>query len=130
AVLALVAGAGADHRPAAVAADRAVLLHAERVHAALAGRERKRRLALRACLSGRQLDDRRPGGLVAAEGVGLELGPRLGPQALGDDADLALLGLREELAREIAHDVVDDRLRHRDLRVAGEAGRLEAHVAE
>src|SRR6266540_6535687 len=54
----------------------------------------------------------------------------VGDIAAARETQVCLLIGREEAVTEPAEDIVDDRLRHPDLGIAGPAGRLEAHVTE
>src|SRR5208283_1478433 len=105
AVLALVAGARPDHGPAAAAADDPVIL-TEGVLPTAGRRKRQRGLTLRAGGGDRQLDELTALVVLLAA---VELGAGLLAHVLGDDPDLALFLFGQELRRQPANHVVDDR---------------------
>src|SRR5438270_8471986 len=125
AVLALVAGPVSHGEPAAARAWRRVGCGIESlVSGRLRGRGGRVAVAIRRggfALRRRELHD-------TIEQ--LLLGRRIGDLGRADKTKLRAVLLREEAIADPAEDVVDDRLRESDLRIAGPAGGLEAHVRE
>src|SRR4029453_11438988 len=111
----LIAGAAPNHDGTAVGAGRRILLVKAR-HAANVGHRRAAARRLRC--------DRDP--LLSGE-----MFPIAGFLWLWlHDPDLLLRITVEELGRQPAENIVHNRLRHRDIGILRETGRLEPHMAE
>ena len=118
-----VAGPGALHGVAAVVAERRVALFGPGQRLRRAGcRSRTRRPARRLAQPVVDQADRRRRHLLDARQR------RLGPLLGGEDAELGPLLDREEVERQAAEDVVEEAGHQAQVRVVGQAGRLELHV--